>query len=149
MLKTHGRFCPTVLLIFALIVSISLAAAADEPNDKSIVGFWFGTRRQKATNTEMLEICHFKPDGTFSITFRKMKDGKLVEEQNESGRWERNQNVKTLVTTHINGKQLETSRYITEKYLITELTDSEMRYEHIKSHAKFKVIRVKEGFKFP
>ncbi len=105
MRKIHGRLCLTALLIFALIGSISFAAATDEANDKSIVGFWFGARRQKATNIEMLEICHFKPDGTFSITFRKMKDGKLLEEQNESGRWERNQNVKTLVTTHIHKRR--------------------------------------------
>ncbi len=41
------------------------------------------------------------------------------------------------------------SRYITDKYLIIELTDSEMRYEHMKSGTKFKLSRVKEGFEFP
>jgi hypothetical protein len=147
--KTHGRSYPTVLLIIALIGSISLAAASEEPSDKSIVGFWFGARLQKATNTEVQEICHFKSDGTFTITFRKMKDGQLIQEQDESGKWEVNGKVKTMVTTHINGKQLDESKYITDQYVIIEVTDSDLRYEHMKSGAKFRLTRVQEGFTFP
>jgi hypothetical protein len=86
--KTYLRFSLLVFLTLMIVLTgISFAMAADEPNDKSIVGFWFGARLQQATNSEIQEICHFKPDGTFSITFRKMKDGQLVEEQNESGQW--------------------------------------------------------------
>ena len=143
MKKTHLRFCLVVILLMACT---SLAAAASEPKDEDIVGVWFGVRQQKATKTETQEICRFKADGSFSISFRRIKDGQVLEEQNESGRWELNDNVKTMVTTHINGKHLDKSRYITDKYLIIELTDSVMRYEHMKSGAKFKLSRVKEGF---
>ncbi len=144
--KTHLRFCLAITLLMACT---SLPAGAGELNDKNIVGVWFGARQQKATKTETQEICHFKSDGSFSISFRRIKDGQLLEEQNESGRWELNGNLKTMVTTHINGKQLDASKYIIDKYLMIEVTDSDMRYEHMKSGAKFRLTRVKEGFKFP
>jgi len=144
--KTHLRFC---LVIILLMACTGLAAAASELKDKDILGVWFGARQQKATKTETQEICRFNADGSFSISFRRIKDGQVLEEQTKSGRWELNGNIKTMVTTHINGKQLDTSKYITDKYVIIEVTDSDMRYEHLKSGAKFRLTRVQEGFKFP
>ncbi len=147
--KRHVRFFSPILIMVMLIGFISSAPLLGDPSNKSIVGVWFGARQQKETRRVIQEICHFKADGSFHIRFRKIKDGQPDREQNESGRWELKDNGKTMVTMNINGEDLPESRYITEKYLIIELTDSEMRYEHAKSGKQFRLIRVNEGFEFP
>jgi hypothetical protein len=101
MRKRHVRFCFPIFLLVILMGFASSAALPGELSNKSIVGFWFGVHHHGRTNGETQEICHFKADGTFYIRFRKVKDGQPVREQNESGRWELKDNVKTMVTTHI------------------------------------------------
>jgi hypothetical protein len=148
--KKHVLICFLVFLMFVLIVPGSFAAPSSKQRATSIIGVWYGVHRQQGSGTETQEICRFGADGSFDIRFRAVeKKGQPVLEQNEAGRWELKGNIKTMVTTHINGKHLGVSQYITDRYLITDLSDSEMRYEDITSKAQFKLIRAKEGFEFP
>jgi hypothetical protein len=149
MKRNNIYVCISILLFVTLFSSLSGAALPHESGKERIVGYWFGVYQQVGVDGDVQEICHIKADGSFLIRFRIVQDGHPVGEQSESGRWEVKDNIKTMVTTHINGKQLGGSEYITEKYRITKLTDSEMNYEHIKTGKAFKLTRVGEGFKLP
>jgi hypothetical protein len=114
-----------------------------------LIGYWFGTHQQAEIEGDIQTISSFNSDGAFYIRFRLIQNGKPVYEQNESGTWELKDNIKIMVTTHINGKHLGKDKYITDRYFIHKLTDSEQHYEHMKTGTKFKTIRVNNEFNFP
>jgi hypothetical protein len=143
------NFSVLMLLIVVLFGTISIAALPDITDKDKLVGFWFGVHQQEGIDGDIQAISHFKADGTYYVKFRVVHDGRIVVEQEESGRWDLKDNVKTMVTTHANGMHLGTSRYVTETYIIRKLTHSDLYYEDLQSSTKFKAIRVREDFKFP
>lgn len=143
------RFSVPILLIVVFFGTVTIAALPDGISNEGIVGYWFGIFQQESIDGDIQAIAHFKADGNFRIKFRIVQNGRPVAEQEESGRWNLKENLKTMVTTYIDGEHLEPSKYITDTYLIKKLTHAEMDYEDIKTGKKFKAIRVQESFKFP
>jgi hypothetical protein len=144
-------FFPTILFLFILFsVSIGTVGLAEKTDyAHRLIGCWFGTHQQAGIEGDIQAISIFNSDGTFYIRFRIIQNGKPVYEQNESGTWELKDNIKIMVTTHINGKHLRKDKYITDRYYIQKLTDSEQDYEHMENGTKFKSVRVNNQFNFP
>ena len=148
-MKLKPFYICSICLFLLLFGCTILRHSPNNLKREELVGYWFGVHKQSDIPGDIQEICHMKADGGFNIRFRVVVDGKLIGEQNESGYWQLDGNIKTVVTTHINGRKLEEPKYYIDKYLIKNITESEIVYEEIKSGIEFKDKRVNEGFDFP
>jgi len=144
-------FFLTILLLFILFsASIGTARPAEKTDyGRRLLGYWFGTHQQAGIEGDIQTISRHNSDGTFYIRFRLIQNGKPIHEQNESGTWELKDKILIMVTTHINGKHLDKDKYITDRYYIHKLTDSEQYCEHVETGTKFKYVRVDNQFNFP
>jgi hypothetical protein len=115
-----------------------------------LIGTWFGTHKQSDVEGDIQSISTFYSNGAFFVKFRVIQNNRPVLEQNELGTWElKDDGQIIIITTHINGKHLGKDKYITDKYVIRKLTDSEQYCDHVGTGTKFKYVRVNEEFKFP
>ena len=147
--KHLGLWSILLIPIFFGCASRIHPPSLDGPEKERLIGYWFGVHEQEGIDGDIQAIFQRKADGTFYVRFCIINNGKPTWNQEESGTWHLDGSLKTTVTTHINGRHLGESRYITDKYLITKSTDSEILFEHVGTGTKFRYIRVKEGFEFP
>jgi hypothetical protein len=143
-----------ILFVFVSIIlsfmSIGLAYPQNMDSDANkLIGTWFGTHKQSNVEGDIQTISTFFSNGTFFAKFRIIQNNRPVHEQNELGTWELKDNRQIIIiTTHIDGKHLGKDKYITDKYVIRKLTDSEQHCDHVDG-TKFKYTRVNDQFKFP
>jgi hypothetical protein len=144
-----------ILSVFVSVILFFVSTGLAYPQKididaNKLIGTWFGTHKQSDVEGDIQTISTFYSNGAFFAKFRVIQNNRPVLEQNELGTWELKDNTQVIIiTTHINGQHLGKDKYITDKYVIRKLTDSERHCDHVETGTKFVYIRVNDQFKFP
>jgi hypothetical protein len=129
----------------ALAVSmllLVLSACASVPNVSvqidPLVGCWYGEDFQPVLQRKAAWLMNRRADGSFTIEFATVGQGKQLRIQVEEGRWSHENDTYTTVTTKVGGESLDTiDPQFTDVYEITLLADGVMSYYHPKMKMAF------------
>ena len=117
----------------------------------SLVGLWYGNQPTlDGGRKEWLTRRGF--DGSFEVTFREWKDGKIMNVSTEVGEWGLSYNMEIVITRgwkedgHI--KLAPTESYYWDVYRIEKVDKTHVDYTHIGTDEKYTVKRVPDDFVF-
>ncbi|HXA80761.1 MAG TPA: hypothetical protein VNV14_05785 [Opitutaceae bacterium] len=118
----------------------------------AMVGLWYGN--QPTTDGGRKEwLTRRGLDGSFEVTFRTWKDGKITGESTEVGEWGLSYNLEVVITRGWKEsgqfRPASTDSYFWDIYRVETVDEAHIEYTHLGTGDKYFVKRVPDDFLFP
>ena len=135
----------TLSLIAALVGCASIGT-----RETSLAGRWYGEDFQPYLGGSAKWLMDRKPDGTYSVVFRRYKDNQVIGEQRERGRWAFSNGMYTTLTQFMGDEPTDPKdKHFHDIYFVESFDGDEMTYKHVETGLMFKSKRVSDGFQLP
>jgi hypothetical protein len=137
--------------IAALLAVALLGCASPGQRDANpLVGRWYGERFQPYLGGDAKWLIDRRSDGTYTVTFRRYQDGRVVQEHRERGRWVYMSGLYATWTQFLGESETDPKdEHFQDMYLIEIIANGEVKYKHIRTGLDFRAQRVADDFQLP